>query len=341
MDRSGRIFVCVGIATGIVGVLASRNGWVWSRKRRGAQQVSVIGEIACNVIVNGVGEIPEWGETEVVAEPVAIVPGGPAVNMAVWLGSLTSDIIVTIPNVGGTDFCNVSQKMEQTRLVQPHSGTSCVGQTVILTNEEDGKAIVRFGPEGVHVDNYSLNALVPTGTRLVHIATSGVYVDFVHACRKKQNVGFISLAHVCNVEKSLAIIPLVDFFVCNQVEAISLFPESVDLIDAILRISALCRCVVVTLGADGALLMRKCVDLRPLRILCKDVLDCPLVDTVGVGDAFASGLVQQIVTRNLTPEAPGLVDAVRFACACGTAACTVLGGSTFPGLGKIRECMID
>ena len=138
------------------------------------------------------------------------------------------------------------------------------------------------------------------------------------------------------------LIGLVDFFVCNQTEALGISAES-DLVDAVMTIANKfeCNCVVVTMGAEGALVMRRCLDLRPVRVLCKDSLEHPIVDTVGVGDAFCAGFLHQVITGNLTAESPELIEAVRYGCACGTAACTVTGGSSFPGLRTVRECLID
>ena len=67
---------------------------------------------------------------------------------------------------------------------------------------------------------------------------------------------------------------------------------------------------VVTLGADGAL-----VDDRGARAHV-DAIDVEVVDTTGGGDAFNAGVA---VAR---AEGRGLVDAVRFGCACGGLACT-------------------
>jgi sugar/nucleoside kinase (ribokinase family) len=143
----------------------------------------------------------------------------------------------------------------------------------------------------------------------------------------------------------------VDFFICNVDEACGITGER-DLVNAINKLvdEYACPCAVVTMGSEGALLRQRKttesysqVDPRrePVRVLCKEIIDSPLIDTVGVGDAFCGGFLFEIVNRDLNPYSPDLPEAVRFGCACGSAALTVIGGSTFPGLAQVRECLID
>jgi sugar/nucleoside kinase (ribokinase family) len=212
----------------------------------------------------------------------------------------------------------------------------------------------RGGNGEFNLNDFDFETLVPTGTQHVHFAgfyncpglwSENEMVSFIKACRKQRGVKTTSL----NPQFSRSwggviqkLIPLVDFFICNQTEALGISGES-DLLDAILTLSNKfeCNCVVVTLGGEGALIMRRCIDLRPVRVLCKESLEHAIVDTVGVGDAFCAGFIHEVIAKNLSAESPDLLEAVRYGCACGTAACTVSGGSNFPGHHTIRECLID
>jgi sugar/nucleoside kinase (ribokinase family) len=212
----------------------------------------------------------------------------------------------------------------------------------------------RGGSGEFQLTDFSFDSLIPFGTQHVHFAgfyncpglwTEGHVEAFIKACRKRIGVKTISL----NPQFSKTwgggihkLIPLVDFFICNQNEAIGISGEP-DLFDAVMKLAHTheCNCVVVTMGGEGALLMRRCVDLRPVRVVCKDSLEHAIVDTIGVGDAFCAGFLHEVISKNLVAESPDVLEAVRFGCACGTAACTVSGGSNFPGHHTIRECLID
>ncbi len=71
------------------------------------------------------------------------------------------------------------------------------------------------------------------------------------------------------------------------------------------------RCVVVTMGGDGALL---CEPGGAVRVPAPKV---KVVDTTGAGDAFAAGLAVALA------EGEAMEEAVRFAVCCGSLACTV------------------
>jgi ribokinase len=81
--------------------------------------------------------------------------------------------------------------------------------------------------------------------------------------------------------------------------------------------------VVVTMGRHGALILSDDYDLVVPSIAV------PVVDTTGAGDAFNAGLAVALA------EGRDLVDAVRFAAASGSFACTRLG--VIPSLGQRTE----
>jgi ribokinase len=81
--------------------------------------------------------------------------------------------------------------------------------------------------------------------------------------------------------------------------------------------------VVVTLGRQGALVLSDDFDLLV------PALPVRVTDTTGAGDAFNAGLAVALA------EGRSLPDAVRFAVACGSHACTRLG--VIPSLGGRAE----
>lgn len=385
MISSGNLFTALAFVTTFLGYLGSREKLRHRRKRRKGIRVTVIGDIACDIIADNVQEIPKWGEELFIeGTGMSIQGGGSGLNTAAWLHHLSSNLHVTVPQTfssrKGDIFTDTVMKTIDRAglyLVGPHQlmhayqsndlsdRISCEVERDRLSwstgvsfclGSGDRRSFVTFrGGNGTfELADFEFEYLVPSKTQHVHIAgfyncpglwDFGEMEGFIKACRRTRGVKTISLnpqfsrTWGCDIKK---LIPLVDFFICNQNEAIGISGQT-DLLDAVMTLANTfeCNCVVVTLGGEGALLMRRCIDLRPVRVLCKDSLDHGIVDTVGVGDAFCAGILHEIITKNLTPESPDLLEAVRFGCACGTAACTVSGGSNFPGHHTVRECLID
>ena len=252
--------------------------------------------------------------------------------------------------------CNSSDLSERLSCEVERDRLNWATGTSLCLGGNGRRCFINFGGgnSDFQLTDFDLESLIPRGTQHVHFGgyyncpglwTEGDMEAFIKACRKTRGVKTISINPQFSKSWGAGIhklIPLVDFFICNQNEAIGISGES-DLVDAIMTLGTKyeCNCVVVTMGGEGALLMRRCIDLRPVRVVCKDSLDHPIVDTIGVGDAFCAGFLHEVIAHNLSAESPELLEAVRFGCACGTAACTVSGGSNFPGHRIIRECLID
>jgi sugar/nucleoside kinase (ribokinase family) len=351
------------------------------RQRKNAAKITVIGDMFCDIVANGMSHLPRWGEDAVLNSDILLQAGGSALNTAIWLNHLSEGVRVTVPRTFSkssrdafTQVLEHSIKRADLILVEPNETPMCsfdeqddqliceveqdrmgwgTGKCVCLSGPHDRSFITfRGGNQVFKISDFPMTKLVPTGTRHLHIGgyynCPGIWgselVDFINTCRRV-GLNTVSLNPQYasrwggEIEK---VIPLVDFFICNTVEAQGISKKE-ELVEAARTLSQDlgCKCVIITMAADGALLMRKCIDLRPIRILCKEAPDGPVMDTVGVGDAFSAGFIHEVVTKNLTAESPAILDAVRYACACGTAACTVVGGSAFPGLAVIRECLID
>ena len=377
------VYGALAVFTAAFGYLSSRERLHTHRSRRQGAKVTIIGDMFCDIIANGVGNMPEWGEDEVIDSPVVLRAGGSGLNTSIWLHNLSNKIQVRSPRTfsrNGSDAFTAtlidSINAAGLKLV-PTSTLPCIchegddedskmiceiendrldwktGTCVCISGPTDRSFITYRGGNGVFkLSDFKFSNLVPLGTQHVHVGgyynCPGIwgddFFDFIVNCRRS-GVKTLSLNPQYGkgwgggIEKAIG---LVDFFICNATEAMGIAKVS-DLVEATMLLAKDfgCNCVVVTMGAEGALLMRRCLELRPVRVLCKDVLDSPITDTVGVGDAFCAGFLHEVVTKNLTAESPDIIEAVRYGCACGTAAMTVLGGSTFPGLASIRGCLID
>jgi sugar/nucleoside kinase (ribokinase family) len=329
----------------------------WNRAQKFGPKITVIGDVECHIIADRIGEIPDWGDQVYVPNPPSVKAGGSCLNTAIWLRNLSHSFCVTVPQTYSrvgvwTEVINQSAQKAFLNVVPSSDNESLeTGTSLCLAGSNERSFIKYTGANAIFkLSDFETDLLVPEKTRHIHFGgyfnCPGIWGDeiisFIKTCRQK-GVKTISLnpQYTQDWDRGIySILPHIDFFICNKHEAITITDVS-DVTDAIQELSKLCNCIVVTLGEDGALLMRKCVDLRPLRILCKESTEISFEDTIGVGDAFCAGFISEIVSKNLGAESPQLVDAVRFACACGTAACTVTGGSTFPGTQTIRECLID
>ena len=249
---------------------------------------------------------------------------------------------------------------------------SSIGTCICLSGETDRSFVTfRGGNERFTFSDFDLDELVSENQIHVHIAgyynCPGLWYEhakkFIRECRNRKPGITISLNPQYGEEWGGGIhelLPLVDFLICNSVEAQGIasigLENPSELVESAVKLvkDFGCPCAVITMGADGALVARKgvfqgdgtienqiCEDCTIQRVLCKEIFDSPTLDTVGVGDAFCAGFLSQIAKNKITPASAGLINSVRFGCACGSAALTVVGGSTFPGIEVVRACQID
>ncbi len=119
------------------------------------------------------------------------------------------------------------------------------------------------------------------------------------------------------------LLSLVDLLVVNEGEAAQLSGEA----DLSAAVAALHRSgpatVVVTLGAEGALLS------EPGRQVRQPAFPVRVVDTTGAGDCFVGALVQQLLAGVDVPVA------LRFACAAGALATTRPGAAVRPARAEL------
>ena len=369
-------------------VVGLSSWWLYSRliRKSKMQTITVIGDIFCDIIATSVPRLPAvWGTDTVVTDPITVHSGGSGLNTSVWLKNLLKDdtsgnqIRVQITrNFAKSDGLgnSVEDALEKAgvEIISPidQSQLSSLGTCICLSGNADRSFVTyRGGNERFTFSDFEFAQLVSKNQIHVHIAgyynCPGLWNEnakkFIHECRNRMSGITISL----NPQYGQAwgggiqeILPLVDFLVCNSVEAQGIasagLETPLELVESALKIvtDMGCPCAVITMGADGALVARKGLfqgdgtienqlsdECTIQRVLCKEVLDNPTLDTVGAGDAFCAGFLSQIVKHKIQPDSRRVIDAVRFGCACGTAALTIIGGSTFPGIEVVRACQID
>lgn len=119
-----------------------------------------------------------------------------------------------------------------------------------------------------------------------------------------------------------------DFLVPNEIEAHLLTGRMTPEEAGAVLLPETRQGVVISLGADGALVIsRGALNRVPTHRV-------NVVDTTGAGDAFRAGLAVQVA------QGRSLDDAARFACACGALACTVMGAEpSMPRLEAVERLL--
>jgi ribokinase len=120
------------------------------------------------------------------------------------------------------------------------------------------------------------------------------------------------------------VLSLVDVLVPNETEALALSGRADPHQAAAWLLSQGCGCVLVTLGAQGAMLAGKC--RRPVSLPAYDV---EAIDTTAAGDAFCGALAAALAAGD------DVLPAARRAGAAGALATTVMGA--FPSLPRAAD----
>lgn len=306
-----------------------------------SKSINVLGDIFCDIIASDIhDQLPKWGEDTL--GNICILPGGSALNSAIHAATyadyvaLSSTIIIRMFSAVGLD---IQGNICETSLQQRHIITSNI---VKNPNLRTGSCIVLSGSSdrGFVSDRGCLADMsISWFNRHDLLSTSHIHMGGFYNCpkMKEELPALFKDAISNNVTTSLTsqfdasgrwdgifeVCPFCTFLICNESEVAAMGQER-SLQETVARLVELgCRYVVVTKGKDGAMVYWKdeCgTELRshhePIHVSVK------LVDTTGAGDAFVGGfLVEWVVSRDVTR-------AMRAGCLAGTAAVTLLGGST-------------
>ena len=282
--------------------------------------ILVVGSLNADLVVQ-VPRFPQPGET-ISGSDLQIIPGGKGANQAVAAARQGSSVSM-LGRVGNDSFGpelihNLKQNNVETSRVQIDPG-SATG-TAIIAVDATGQNNIVLSPGGngqvrptdvvnVSFSNYKLLLLqleIP-----IEAVTS--------AAQRARESGLRVLLNPAPA-RSLPeeLISLSDFILPNESELSLLTNQPVhDISSAEKAAKALlaggAQNVIVTLGANGALIINKNITKH---IPSFDVL---VVDTTAAGDAFIGGFASALL-RNKSLE-----EAVRYGCACGALATTKFG----------------
>jgi sugar/nucleoside kinase (ribokinase family) len=294
------------------------------------QPSSVIcaGILVADIFVPPLKRLPQVGEL-VVTEDFLVQPGGCAANTAISLAKL--GVSVGVAGKVGDDLFgdaverDLRDKGVRTEMLQRSArfGTS---KTVILpVIEEDRRYIHTIGANAdftsgdIDVSLAAQTQVFALGGYFVLPAFSAPRSAALLAALKQRGVRTVldvvvpATEHPPTLDDLRPVLPYVDVFTPNNVEATMLTGETNPAKQARLFLDAGCAIAVITRGSEGALLM------SASQMLEMPAVPVEVVDMSGAGDAFVAGFIMGLLAHW------SLEETLRFACLIGASACTHLG----------------
>jgi ribokinase len=281
-------------------------------------KILVTGSLNADLVVRA-PRFPQPGET-ISGEDLQVIPGGKGANQAVAAARLGADVSM-LGRVGKDNFGdflldNLKANHVDSRLVQRDEAST--GAAIIVVDSNGQNSIVlspgangKVSASDVEHASFStfdlllLQLEIPTPTVLSA------------AKRARDNGVRVILNPAPAKELPAELIALTDFIIPNETELSLLtgmevkdVPSAEKAARTLLEHGA--QNVIVTLGSRGALIVNKDTSTHV------DTFKVDVVDTTAAGDAFIGGFAVSL-------DSSSLLDAVRYACACGALATTKFG----------------
>lgn len=297
--------------------------------------IIVVGSLNADLVVRA-PRFPRPGET-ISGEDLQIIPGGKGANQAVAAARQGAAVAMT-GRVGNDSFGpelieNLKQNNVDTAHVQsdPQSATG----TAIIVVDGNGQNSIVLSPGGNGRVTPDDLRQVPFQEHQLLLLQLEIPVETVLAAAQRAKESGVRVLLNPAPARSLPeeLIRLPDFLVPNETELSLLTDQSVkDIPSAEAAAKRLLergvQNVIVTLGANGALIVNK--------QLTKHVpaFKVAVVDTTAAGDAFIGGFASALLQNK------SLEEAVRFGCACGALAATKFGAQpSLPGREEVENFM--
>jgi sugar/nucleoside kinase (ribokinase family) len=294
------------------------------------QPASVVcaGILVADLFVPPLERLPGAGEL-IATEDFLLQPGGCAANTAIALAKLGVPVSVS-GKVGNDIFGDAVAHELQANGVQTdalkRSASYNTSKTVILpVVGEDRRYIHTIGANAdFRVDDIDLALagqaqVFALGGYFVLPKLESLRLIELLAGLKKRGVRTVldivvpTSTHHPTLDDLRPILPHIDVFMPDSMEATMLTGETDPEKQAELFLQAGCAIAIITRGRDGALLM------SAQKTLEAPAFPVEVVDVSGAGDAFAAGFIVGLLEQWQTE------DALRFASVIGASACTKLG----------------
>lgn len=305
------------------------------------RSINMLGDIFCDIMASNINDqLPKWGQDTL--GNVCILPGGSALNSAIHAStyadylSISSTLVIRMFSAIGLDvqgnICETSLQQRNiiTSNIVKNSGIRTASCIVLSGSNDRGFVSDRGCLSDMSISWFNRHDLLSTS----HIHMGGFY----NCPKMKEELPSLFRDAISNnVTTSLTsqfdasgrwdgifeVCPYCTFLICNELEVRAMGKEKT-LKETVIRMVELgCKYVVVTKGKDGAMVYWREEGSTELRSHHEPIqVTVRLVDTTGAGDAFVGGfLVEWVASMDVTK-------AMRAGCLAGTAAVTLLGGST-------------
>lgn len=278
-----------------------------------APRIAILGSITQDIVATA-PSLPRPGET-ITGAQLARYPGGKGANQAFAarrLGARVS-LLACVGDDAAADHAQSLLRAEGVDLgAMQIAKQSHTGVALICVSTETGENQISVAPgANRHLRLPPLGAPQYDGVMCQLEAP----LDVLAAARSYAPFLCLNAAPALALPRDLLHMP--DLLIVNETEA-AFYGDA-------LRDSP--GLVALTLGADGAVLMRKGVEIARQSGFAVDV-----VDSTGAGDCFSAALVVALL-RGLGP-----MEALRHACAAGALACTKPGAQpSAPDEAALRE----
>lgn len=312
----------------------------------------MVGDAFVDVLANGVSELPRWN-SDTLSTSIELNSGGSAMNSALHLSELGEDVVFHTA-LGTADyfgsFLRSTAASRRLRMVAQEPEGKTTGSCVVISGENDRTFVTCRGA----VDELRA-AFDVDGFSHVHLAgyfnCAGLQKDAADLFRRARKSG-ATTSLGCQHDAlgrwgGVGRAPLTtddagpDILILSEDEArhivarmshstISSSPSRIEederrepRQDALaLLASKAAHCVVLTIGAKGALLAALDGDQRPVVLEQRAASVATFVDATGAGDAFAAGFL-----HGLKQSRGSLRASLRHGCAAGAACVANSGGS--------------
>lgn len=239
------------------------------------------------------------------AEESMVASGGGGTNVAVGLHRL-GEAVKMISRIGKDDLGEVminQLKKEGLDLSMVQKGEGKTGLSVVLVSADGGRSIVTYRGESGLISSKEIDWEEVKKADWIQISSLGGEMQFledliVFAFNHGVKVGFNpGRKELDQKERVVKLIPKLDFFNVNRMEASLLIGINYDNEKGIMRKMADlgCRVIAITDGKWGASVITNRTWVK------MDAFAVDSVDDTGAGDAFVCGMVAGIL-QNKNPE---------------------------------------
>jgi ribokinase len=299
--------------------------------------ILVIGSLNADLVVRA-SRFPAPGET-IQGEDLVIIPGGKGANQAVAAARLGARVAM-IGRVGADPFGstlieNLKQNdVDVRRVIRDH--TTPTGTAVIVVDSHGQNSIVLSSGANGKVSSSDIGPDSFVDSSLLLLQFEIPFETVVHSAnlaRKKKLRILLNPAPARTIPDEL--LKAADFILPNETELGLLTGRTIGDLASVEAASHTlvargAQNIVVTLGANGALIVNKNGAKHIPSYQVK------VVDTTAAGDAFVGGLAVGLLNGK------SLEDAVQYACACGALAVTKFGAQpSLPTTEDVEKLLIQ